>query len=121
MFIPDPDFYSSWVPDLGSRISDPESNNDNKTGGFCFPTFFVARKITKLKNYFIIVKEKNLSQSRRIIVLFSQKCGFGIRDPGYGKNIFQIPDPGAKKAPDPVSGSATLLAGTVFLLLCIYI
>jgi hypothetical protein len=34
--------------------------------------------------------------------------GSGIRDPGSGKNLFQIPDPGVKKAPDPGSGSATL-------------
>jgi hypothetical protein len=34
--------------------------------------------------------------------------GFGIRDPGSGKNLFRIPDPGVKKAPDPGSGSATL-------------
>jgi hypothetical protein len=36
--------------------------------------------------------------------------GSGIRDPGSGKNLFRIPDPGVKKAPDP--GSATL-DGTV--------
>jgi hypothetical protein len=35
----------------------------------------------------------------------SQKYEFGIRDPE--KNIFLIPDPGVKKAPDP--GSATLV------------
>jgi hypothetical protein len=29
-------------------------------------------------------------------------------DPGSGKNLFRIPDPGVKKAPDPGSGSATL-------------
>jgi hypothetical protein len=29
-------------------------------------------------------------------------------DPGSGKNIFRIPDPGVKKALDPGSGSATL-------------
>jgi hypothetical protein len=29
--------------------------------------------------------------------------GSGIQDPGSGKNLFQIPDPGSrvKKAPDP--------------------
>ncbi len=32
--------------------------------------------------------------------------GSGIRDPGSGKNLFRIPDPGVKKAPDP--GSAIL-------------
>jgi hypothetical protein len=31
----------------------------------------------------------------------------GIRDPGSGTNLFRIPDPGVKKAPDP--GSATLI------------
>ena len=34
--------------------------------------------------------------------------GSGIRGPGSGKNLFRIPDPGVKKAPDPGSGSATL-------------
>ncbi len=33
-----------------------------------------------------------------------------IRDPGSGKNLFRIPDPGVRKAPDPGSGSATLIA-----------
>ncbi len=49
----------------------------------------------------------------------SQKYGFGIWDlgsgiwgPGSGKNLFRIPDPGVKKAPDPGSGSATLPPGT---------
>jgi hypothetical protein len=37
--------------------------------------------------------------------------GSGIRDPGSGKNLFRIPDPGVKKAPDPGSGSATLTQG----------
>jgi hypothetical protein len=41
--------------------------------------------------------------------LSSQKYGFGIQDPGSGKNLFQIPDPGVKKAPDPGSRSATLV------------
>jgi hypothetical protein len=40
--------------------------------------------------------------------------GSGIRDPGSGKNLFRIPDPGVKKAPDPGSGSATLLVALNF-------
>ncbi len=38
--------------------------------------------------------------------------GSEIWDPGSGKNLFRIPDAslGVKKAPDPGSGSATLLA-----------
>jgi hypothetical protein len=37
--------------------------------------------------------------------------GSGIQDPrsGIRKNLFRIPDPKVKKAPDPVSGSATLI------------
>jgi hypothetical protein len=35
--------------------------------------------------------------------------GSGIQDLGSGKNLFRIPVPGVKKAPDPGSGSATLL------------
>jgi hypothetical protein len=37
--------------------------------------------------------------------------GSGIRDPGSGKNSSRIPDPWGKKAPDPGSGSATLILG----------
>jgi hypothetical protein len=35
--------------------------------------------------------------------------GSEVRDLGSGKNPFWIPDPGVKKAPDPGSGSATLV------------
>jgi hypothetical protein len=34
--------------------------------------------------------------------------GSGIQDPGSGKNLFWIPDPRVKQAPNPGSGSATL-------------
>jgi hypothetical protein len=65
-----------------------------------------------------MLKEKIWANFQRIIELLpkklslsSQKYGFGIRDPGSdpgsGKNLFWIPDPGVKKAPDP--GSATLV------------
>ncbi len=35
-------------------------------------------------------------------------------DPGSGKNLFRIPDPGIKKAPDPGSGTATLPGPAAF-------
>jgi hypothetical protein len=64
-----------------------------------------------------VLKKKIRANFQRIIELFtqklslsSQKYGFGIRDPRSGKNLFRIPDPGVKKAPDPGSGSATLCA-----------
>jgi hypothetical protein len=68
-----------------------------------------------------MLKKKNWPNFPRIIEVFTQKIvtkpskiwvwdpGFGIRDPGTGKNLFRIPDPGVKKAPDPGSGSATLV------------
>ncbi len=66
-------------------------------------------------------KKKLWATFHRIVEVFIQKIfnmlsniwvwdpGSEIRDPGSGKNLFRIPDPGVKKAPDPGSGSATLL------------
>jgi hypothetical protein len=60
-----------------------------------------------------MLKKKIWPNFQRIIELFTQKIvtklskiwvlGSVIGDPGSGKNLFQIPDPGVKKAPDPVS------------------
>jgi hypothetical protein len=62
-----------------------------------------------------MLKKKIWANFHRIIELFtgnlslsSQQFGFVIRDLGSGKNLFRIPDPGVKEAPDPGSGSATL-------------
>jgi hypothetical protein len=68
-----------------------------------------------------MVKKKICANFQRIVEVFTPKMfnmlsniwiwdpGSEIRDPGSGKNLFRIPDPGAKKAPDPGSGSATLV------------
>ncbi len=70
-----------------------------------------------------MLKTKIWAGFQRIIELFTQKFvtklqkiwgwdpGSELRDPGSRKNIFRIPDPGpeVKKAPDPGSGSATML------------
>jgi hypothetical protein len=45
---------------------------------------------------------------KKLLKIWSWDPGSGIRDPGAGKNLFWIPDPGVKKAPDPGSGSVTL-------------
>jgi hypothetical protein len=75
--------------------------------------FFGAINFTKL-NYFIfeMLKKKNWANFQRIIELFTQKIVTKLSkiwgwDPGSGKNLFRIPDPDVKKAPDPGSGSAT--------------
>jgi hypothetical protein len=114
-------------PGCLSRIlifTHPGSKNSNKRGGwkktccrtvpYCVTTNFTQLKIILVlkcwrKKIGPIFKElknflpKKLSQSSQNMGL-----GSGIRDPGSGKNLFRIPDPGIKKAPDPGSGSATL-------------
>jgi hypothetical protein len=60
-----------------------------------------------------MLKKKILTNFQRIIDLFTQKIvsklsKIWVWDPGSGKNLFRIPDPGVKKAPDPGSRSATL-------------
>jgi hypothetical protein len=59
-----------------------------------------------------VLKKKNF---QRIIEPFTQTIvtklsKIWLWDPGSGKNLFRIPDPGVKKAPDP--GSATLVSRT---------
>ncbi len=102
----------------GSRIADPGSKNGNKREGwkkiFCL-TFLCSHKFHKIENYFSfeVLKKKILANFQRIIELFTQKIVTKLSKiwvwyPGSGKNLFRIPDPGVKKAPDP--GSAKLIA-----------
>jgi hypothetical protein len=61
-----------------------------------------------------VLKKKIWANFQRIIELFTPKIvtklsKIWIWDFGSGKNLFRIPDPGVKKAPDPGSGSATLV------------
>jgi hypothetical protein len=71
--------------------------------------FFGAINFTKL-NYFIfeMLKKKIWTNFQRIIELFTQKIvtklsKIWVWAPGSRKNLFRIPDPGVKKAPDPGS------------------
>jgi hypothetical protein len=53
-------------------------------------------------------KEKVWANFQRIIEVFTLKIftklsKIWVWDPGSGKNLFRIPDPGVKKAPDPGS------------------
>jgi hypothetical protein len=115
MFIPDPDFYPS-------RIPDPKTATKERGEKFFYVIPVLYSQFHKNNNYFSfeVLKKKIWANFLKIIELFTQKIvtklskiwvwdpGFGIRDPGSGKNLFRIPDPGVKKAPDPGSGSATL-------------
>jgi hypothetical protein len=67
------------------------------------PTFFVA---TKRRKIFGAIYKKFIELStKKIVIRLSKIWGW---DPGSGKNLFRIPDPGFKKALAPGSGSATL-------------
>jgi hypothetical protein len=93
MFIPDPDFYPSWIPDSKTAMKDI---GDNK---LVVIPFFLSHKFHKL-NYFIfeMLKKKIWANFLRIIELFtqkivSQKYGSGIRDPRSGIRKKPIKDP----------------------------
>jgi hypothetical protein len=62
MFIPDPDFYPSWIPDLGSRIQKHQQKRWVKK--ICYHTFFFSHKFHKIESYFAfkMLKEKKLGQ-----------------------------------------------------------
>jgi hypothetical protein len=88
----------------------------------CCHNFLCSHKFHKIANYFSfeVVKRKIWANFQRIMELFTQKIvtklskiwiwdpGSGIRDPGSGKNLFRIPDPGPRgqkgtvsRIPDP--------------------
>ncbi len=69
-----------------------------------------THKFHKIANYFSfeVLKKKIWANFQRIIELFTQKIvtklsKIWIWDPGSGKNLFRIPDPGVKNALDPGS------------------
>jgi hypothetical protein len=77
MFIPDPDFYPSWIPDLGSRI--PDLKTATKERGkkkFVVLTFYVATNFTKLKIILVLkAEEKNLGQfSKNYGTFYPKNC-----------------------------------------------
>ena len=95
----------------GSLILDLGSKNSNKREGWkkiCCHNFLCSHKFHKIANYFSfeVLKKKIWANFQRILELFTQKIDtklskIWIWDPGSGKNLFWIPDPGVKKAPDP--------------------
>jgi hypothetical protein len=71
MFIPDPDFCPSQIPDPGSKNCNKEKGEKQ----YVVLPFFVATNITKIKNYFIVeqIKKKLRANLQRIRELFTQK------------------------------------------------
>ncbi len=103
--IPDSDIYPWQIPDPKTATKEKCEKKIS-----CH-TFFCSYKFHKIENYFIfeMLKKKIWANFQRIIELFTKKIVTklskisGIRDPGSGKNLFRIPYPGVKKAPDPGS------------------
>ncbi len=100
MFIPDPDFYPS-------RIPDPNTATKEK-GKKIVVTFLCSHKFHKTENPFSfeMPKKKIWANFQRILSTFyprncSQKHGFRIRDPGSGKKLFRIPGPKRHRISDP--------------------
>jgi hypothetical protein len=115
MFIPDPDFYPSRFPDLGSRIQDPKTAKKERDEKKFVVIPFHCHKFNKIVNYFLfeMPNKKIWANFQRIIELFTHKIvtklskiwvwdpGFEIRDPEktysgsriQGSKRHRIPDP----------------------------
>ncbi len=115
--IPDPDFYPSRILDPGPRIPDLGSKNSNKrqVKKFFCQTIFCSHKFHKTEYYYIfdMLKKKIWPNFPRIIEVFTQKIvtkpsKIWVWDPGSGKNLIRIPEPGSRgqkgtrsQIPDP--------------------
>jgi hypothetical protein len=101
MFIPDPDFYPSRIPDPKTAIKERgEKKISCHTG-----TFFCSHKFHKIEHYFILgmLKKKIWANFQRIIELFTQKIvtklsKIWVSDPGSKIRDSEkpIPDPGPR-------------------------
>jgi hypothetical protein len=96
--IPDPDFYPSRIPDLGSRIQKQQQKRGVKKN-LCH-NFLCSHKFHKIASYFSfeVLKKKIWANFQRIMELLTQKivnklAKIWVWDPGSGKNLFRIPDP----------------------------
>jgi hypothetical protein len=114
MFIPDPEFYPS-------RIQKQQQKRGVKN--YFLSYLFCSHKFHITENYFNfkMLKKKIWTNFQRIIELFySKNCHKALKNMGLGSEIRDpekpIPEPGAKKAPDP--GSGTLLFLTNSMLSC---
>ncbi len=104
MFIPDPGSWFLPIPDLGSRIPDPKTaTKERGEKKFVVISFYVATNFTKLQIILVLKcwRKKIWANFQRIIELFTQKIvtklsKIWIWNPGSGKNLLRIPDPGSR-------------------------
>jgi hypothetical protein len=92
----------------GSRIQKQQQKSGVKKNS-CH-TFLCSHKFHKIENYFSfeVLKKKIWASFQRIIELFTQKLVTKL-----SKIWLWDPEPGVKKAPDPGSGSATLVSRVI--------
>jgi hypothetical protein len=102
MLIPDPDFYPSRIPDLGSQIPDPKTATKDVATNFTIVNYFS----------FEVLKKKIWANFQRIIELFTKKIvkahknmvlGSGIRDAEkiYSGSRIQGSKSTQSRIPDP--------------------
>jgi hypothetical protein len=107
--IPEPDFYPSRIPDLGSRITDQKNSNKREGWKKIWCHYFLcSQKFHKIANYFSfeVLKKKIWANFQRIIKLFPQNIvnklsKIWVWDPGSGKNLFRIPESKKHRILDP--------------------
>ena len=100
MFIPDPDFYPSRIPDPGSRIPGPKTaTKDRGEKNFVVKPIFCSYKFHKTEYYFIFDMLKKKIWPKFPIEVFTQKIvtkpsKIWVWDPGSGKTYSgaRIPD-----------------------------
>jgi hypothetical protein len=104
--IPDPDFYPSRIPDLGSRIQ--KQQQKRKVKKISCHIFLGSHKFHKIVNYvsFEVLKTKMWANFQRIIELFTKKIvkkllKIWVWDPGSGKNLFRTQGSKRHRIPDP--------------------
>jgi hypothetical protein len=110
MFIPDSGSWFLPILDPGSRIPDPKTATKRVVKKISCHTFYCSHKFLKIENYFIfeMLKKTYGLFTQKIVTKLSKIWDWDLRS-GIRKNLFWIPDPGVKKAPDPGSGFATLI------------
>jgi hypothetical protein len=102
MFIPDPDFYPSRIPDPGSRIPDPKTaTKERGEKKLDVKPFYVATKFNKIVNNFSfeVLKKKNLGQfSKNYRTFYQKNCQKALQRMVLGSGIRKkhIPDPGSR-------------------------
>jgi hypothetical protein len=99
--IPDPDFYPSRIPDLGSRIQKQQQKRGVKKN-FCH-NFLCSHKFLKIAYYFSfgVLKKKIWANFQRIIEFFNKKIvtklsKIWVWNPRSGIRKKPIPDPGSR-------------------------